>query len=233
MPDTIVAIHQPNFVPWLGYFQKIALADKFIFLDDAVSSKTTSYVNSVDLFVGSKKTKITVPITKPKSDCRLFEIKIFRNYIKKKFLKTVYLSYKKAPFYNSTMKLLGDLIDLNFENIIDFNMAFIEKTCCSANIEVRFYRSSDYPTEGAKAVRLINLCKELNADVYLSGLGASSYQNEKDFSNAGLDLQYIDYPNMQYQQYFKEEFIPNLSVLDFLMNHGTEGLRSQLLPMKQ
>lgn len=230
MPSSIIAIHQPNFVPWLGYFQKIALADKFIFLDDVVSSKTTSYVNSVDLLIGSKKTKITVPITKPKGECRLFEIEIFRNYIETKFMKTLSFSYRKAPFYVSTMKLLDEIIHLNAKNIIDFNMAFIETTCALANIEVSFYRSSDFPTEGVKADKLINLCRILDADVYLSGLGASAYQSENDFLNAGLKLQYIKYHNMEYQQYFKENFVPNLSILDFLMNCGTEGLRAQLLP---
>lgn len=232
MADTIVAIHQPNFIPWLGYFQKIAWADKFVFLDDAEASKTTSYVNSADLLVGCHKKKITVPIIKPKGNPKLVEIEIFRDYLSKKFIKTLHLEYKKSPFYVEIIKLIEELVDKKFNRIVDFNIEFITKTCTFANLETEFYYSSDLEVNKTKADRLIELCTKLDADVYLSGLGASNYQIESDFTDAGIILNYIKYQNMKYNQAFTEDFIPNLSVIDFLMNHGFSKLRGQLLPVQ-
>lgn len=224
----VVAIHQPNFFPWLGYFDKIARSDVFIFFDDVQFPKTGgTWSNRVKMLVAGEARWVTAPIS------RAFHGVARINNIewddeqpwRVKLLKTLLASYAKAPHYREIMEWLEPLILQPEGNLARYNMAVIR--AIADRIDLRHdhcVTSSSIGGEGQASELLIDLTRKVGGDCYLCGGGANGYQEDEAFAAAGVELRYQSFAHPIYTQRGGREFFPGFSIVDALMNLGVEGV---------
>jgi len=217
-----VAIHQPNYLPWMGYFNKILLADVFIFLDDVQFSKG-SYINRVRILSSKGPCWLTVPVkvklgqkicdVKPSGDdWQFYQIDLLRD------------AYAKAKYQTKILlELKEELFPIPGGNIAEININMIRAIASRLDIQTSFLCSSGIKSSGKGDDRLISLVKSVEEGAtYLSGKGGAKYQNPTKFSDAGLSLEYIEFEQPQYDQ-GEGKFESGLSVVDCLMRYGWEG----------
>lgn len=216
----ICAIHQPNFFPWLGYFDKLKTADVFVFLDAVDYPKSGSGMGSwsnrvrVDIqgearWVGCNLQRFSGAL--PIKDVRMSESGAWRE----KLIKTLQINYRRAPNFKMAMDILEPLILAPTDNLADFNIAAILTLTEHLGIEVTTVRQSELRVAGKATQLLVNLTKELGCDTYLCGGGADGYQDDDLFASFGLKLRYQRFCPQPYGD--PSAFIPGLSVIDYLM----------------
>lgn len=222
----ILASHQPDFFPYMGYFYKIWKSDYFIFSDDVQFSKSGRH-NYNDILTANGPQRFTLPVSQRTEN--LNEIQIAADDRKiEEMLKTLRQNYQKAPHFKEVFPLIASLLWMApiSDNLARFNEMCIINLCYRMNIIRGFERSSGIPVKGRRDARIIELCKYAQADTYYSGSGAKDYHVEADYTAEGINLVYSDYCPVEYRQTFcgqkgDSEFVaPNLSVIDYLMNCG-------------
>ncbi len=221
----IIAIHQPNFLPWIGYFQKISAVDKFVFLDDAQLPRGKSFCSRTKILINGKESWLTIPIL-GKSELLLIKDVIVNNNInwKSKHLKTLTLNYKKTKYFDDIFMILEDVYDQKFSHLlVDYNIPLIIKIAKYLNLRTEFLRSSEFSTINSKTglEKIIEINKVLNADIYLSGSGKGSkrYIDAEYFKKENINLLWREFKCPNYSQ-LSNHFIPNLSIIDLLFNCG-------------
>jgi hypothetical protein len=200
----IVAIHQPNFFPWLGYFDKIARSDVFIFLDDVQFPKTGGvWINRVKLLIGGEARWITAAIDRSYSGVKNIRDTCFlpMNPWREKMLKSLQISYGRHPFFEETIALLEPLV-LNPEcNIAEYNIHAIVKICEHLGINTnKFERSADIESSGESNELLISLTHSVEGNAYLCGGGADGYQNDDLFEQCAIRIIYQGFNPTVYKQ---------------------------------
>ena len=217
----IFSVHQPNFIPWLGYFDKINNSDVFIILDDVLIPRGTSVANRNKILSNNGIIELTFPISHPKGNNRLTSYKdilFVDEKSKQKIFKTIQSTYLKAPFYKKVITLLEEVF--NEDSFCKMNITYIRKVCELLNINTEIILMSDLKTDGQKNELIVGLGKLINGDVYLSGTGAKSYNDEAFFNANGIELVYQNYKPENYIQFNSTESIAYLSSLDYLFNKG-------------
>lgn len=216
----VISIHQPDYIPYLGYFYKIAKSDKFVFLDDAqYSSDNMHNWNKIKTPQGELRLKIPVEnhLGDPINGVRTKDELGWRE----KHLKTIEMNYSKAPFFGEIFPKFKELLLADYKNIAELNIAINTWIAKSFGFKVEIYKSSDMDINTVREERVIDICVSLGGTVYISGHGASVYQEEKHFSSRGVELIYTDYEPIEYNQLWKKAgFAPYMSVLDFIFNYG-------------
>lgn len=165
MPN-LVAIHQPNFFPWLGYFDKIRRADTFVFLDAvdyprSGSGGMGSWCNRVRISIQGEASWITCPLQRLPLGSPITAATIDdRQPWRKKLLKTLEANYRRAPRYAATMDLLAPLVSTQEENLAAFNIAAITSIATYLGLTTRFLRQSGLRHSGHATERLVSLVKE-------------------------------------------------------------------------
>ena len=219
----IVGIHQPNFMPWLGYFHKMAVADTFVYLDNVPYSKG-SYTNRVQIKTQCGPRWLTVPVlTSGKLGQDIAGLVADDHSAwRKKALATLEGSYRKCPHFKTCFAGIERIISSGPANLADMNIELIEYFASRLGIATPRLRSSALAARGKATDLLIAICKELGADTYLSGSGGANYQDEQAFAAAGLKLIYANYKHPVYPQPFGE-FAPGLTIADLLFNCGPDS----------
>jgi len=222
----IVAIHQPNYLPWAGYFYKIMSSDTFVFLDN-VQYEKNSFINRNRIKTPQGASWLTVDvITKKRFGQPINDVEI-NNRVSwnRKHWKTISQNYSKASFFDSYKEIFENTYQRKWEKLVDLNKYLIISICDVMGIEdTNFINASELDVYGKGTELLINICKILRADVYLSGFGGAKYMEEDAFRSKGINLKYYDFKHPEYNQQFGE-FIPNLSVADLLFNEGQRTLQ--------
>lgn len=229
-----IAIHQPNFLPWIGYFAKILAVDEFILLDTSQFSKG-SYQNRVQIKTPQGAAWLTANVKKEKVSfvpANIIKLADFDRW-KVKHLKTIRANYSKSANFSYFFDQLSNFYENSeFEYLCDFNIALIELCCSALGIESsRFLRSSDLEIIGSNDDGLIEICQKVNANSYLSGSGGKNYQDESKFAENGISLEYISFEHPDYTQLWNG-FDARLSILDLLLNEGKSSgkiLRSSII----
>lgn len=227
----LVAIHQPNFLPWLGYFDKLARADVFVLLDTVQFPKSGgTWMNRVRLGVGAEPAWITVPVVRAYSGRRrVNEIRIDeRRPWRARMLRTIEQSYAWAPFFDEVMPLVRRLLMIDTDVIADFNESGIRILASSLGLDQRkITRSSLYGTSGSSTDLLIELTRAVGGTAYLSGAGADGYQDPDKFARSGVELVRQEFDHPTYPHRFNPA-VPGLSVVDALMACGFAGANALL-----
>lgn len=214
----IISIHQPDYIPYLGLFYKISKSDKFVFLDDCqFSNNNMHHWNRIKTPQGECRLKI--PVKQHLGDAINAVSTKDELKWKEKHIKTIEMNYKKAPFYNEIFPDFAELLLKRYDNIADQNVAINSWIAREFGFQTKFFRSSSMNINTVNEERVIDICKQLNGDVYISGNGARVYQTESHFIEEGISLVYTDYQSIEYPQLW-QGFIPNLSVLDYIFNMG-------------
>lgn len=220
----LCAIHQPNFFPWVGYFDKIKRVDIFILLDQVHYPKSGnsmgSWCNRVKINMGGKSSWVSCPVLREKGVQIISSVKIDDNRPWRDDIRNILeRNYSRAKNFQSTAALLDRLLDFESENLAEFNINAIRVIAKHLGCETRLVRQSELPelTE-TSSERLVALTRAVGADAYLCGGGSNGYLDEAVFIKAGLKLIYQDFLIAPYGDL--GSFIPGLSIIDFLMHEG-------------
>lgn len=217
----IVAIHQPDYIPYLGYFYKMAKSDVFVFLDDCqFSNDNWHHWNRIKTPQGECRLKI--PVQQHLGDL-INEVRSKDELKwKEKHLKVLEMNYKKAKHYEEVFSFIKEKFETSYSSIAEMNIAINTDICHKLGFFPKLYCSSDLPIQTVREERVIDICKLLGGDEYLSGKGAQAYEVEEHFTEKGLKLTYTDFEVFEYHQLWGE-FLPYMSTLDYLFNCGFDG----------
>lgn len=217
-----VGVHQPNYLPWLGYFYKMSISNVFIFLDDVVFP-TRSYVNRNKICINGEAKWLTVPTG------RSYEADINESFPAgsdwvKKHLSTLKMVYGRAPFFNQYFPDIEAVLSSNsHRDFSGLNISLIKYVASKIGIDCVFLRSSEMDVGEKSDVRLALLVEKIGGQVYISGSGGANYQSESTFEERSIRLIYSNFKAENYAQNSKE-FIPGLGVLDAMFNVGAEEI---------
>lgn len=226
----ICAIHQPNFFPWLGFFDKLKQCDLFVFLNDAqMPKKEGSWVNRVQIISRGEPFWVTAPIKRPPQGIqRICDVEIVGNKFsrwREKFKRTLQVNYAGCKHFKEYKDFVFGLIDYPSLSLEDYNVNIIWRLAWLLGIDdffekVRFSHFMNIKTTGTQ--RLIDITKKLCCGVYLSGEGGADYMDEKLFAENGVELLYREYQHPIYEQANTKEFVSGLSVIDYIFNVGVK-----------
>ena len=216
----IVAIHQPNFLPWLGFFYKVQQADCFCILDDVQYSKN-SYINRCKIKTSQGEFWLTIPVS-AKLGTPISEVTIANNNYQNKVFKNLKVNYSRSKHFEDIFEWL-EKVWPQTNSLFDLNYNLFKSILKTAKIDKQIVLSSSIPTQGKNDDRLIEIIQHLDGNVYLSGKGGSNYQDPEKFTLANIELAYTQFFHPVYQQLWGD-FTPGLSVLDYLFNYGFENL---------
>ena len=219
-----VAIHQPNFLPWCGWFAKLDACDVFILLDDAQMSKG-SYVSRTRIRSKDGEHWLTVP-TRVHDAPRIADVEIAAGNWTKKHLATLQQTYAKAPFVDQVMRILEPIYAAAGTNLSDFNRRLIGAVAAYLGIDKPMHLSSSFDVRAASDDRLIELIRKVGGTQYISGRGGSNYQDPAKFAAAGIELDVRVYSPVPYEGP-RFPFMPGLSIVDALFVRG-KGARELL-----
>jgi len=219
----IAAIDQPAYFPYPGFFHKMQSSDIFVILDNAQYEK--HFTNRNKIIVPNGWTWISVPINKNHkfSSNKIVEINNDINWKKDHYTK-IYHSYKNAEYFSIYGSFLKELYEQDWKFLSELNIAIISKIFEWLKINIKIVKESELNIIGTKSERLINCCKKIGADTYLSGIGGKNYIKNEFFQESQIQLLYQQYYPKPYPQHFSSTFIPNLSIIDLLMNLGPNSL---------
>lgn len=219
----IVSIHQPDYIPYLGYFYKISKSDIFAFYDDAqFSNDNLHHQNKIKTPQGELKLKIPVDY-QFKDPIYAVRTKDELGW-KEKHLKTIEMNYAKCKYFKEIFPLFKDLLLCTYDSLSDMNITINRFLCYSFGFTANFVKVSDFSLTTKKEEKVLDICERLNAGTYISGNGASSYQYEEHFKDRGIELVYTNYKSITYPQQWNG-FIKDLSVLDYVFNCGFDWNR--------
>jgi hypothetical protein len=210
-----VAVMQPYFFPYVGYFQLISACDVFVILDD-VNYKKQGWINRNRILLGNKPKLITLAVESASQNKLINQLYVSSN--KTKLLSTIYHCYSKAPFFKSTFPLIEDIFSCNQKNLVDFLSYSLIKVSEYFEIERKWYWSSKLDTapKNSGQSRIIHLCRKLSAEHYINLPGGRELYEHKTFSDSGVKLSFINSFQRSYEQ-FDNNFVDNLSIIDLMM----------------
>lgn len=229
--EFVVAIHQPNFFPWLGYFDKINRSDIFVLLDDAQLQKTgAGWSSRVQLAIMGEAKWFTVPISRQFHGTAAINEVYFDSKVpwRKKLIKTLQSNYSKALYYDEVFGFLTKIIEFSEQNVAKYNINSIKSVIEKLEIQTPLIIASDLKVEAYATERLIAITKMLNGNVYLCGGGAAGYQEDSLFPLSEIELRYQNFMHPVFNQGSKKSFIKGLSIIDALMHCGFDGTKSLL-----
>ncbi|MBI4707529.1 MAG: WbqC family protein [Candidatus Omnitrophica bacterium] len=221
----ILSAHQLHYFPWLRYFHKIYHSDIFVVMDDIQFNKN-GWQNRNKIKTAQGWSYLTVPVYN-KFQQNINEVKIdnSQNW-RKKHWNSLCFNYSKAPYFKEYKSFFENIYQKDWENLNDINyeMFFFYLECLG--LKQKIVKSSELSVPGIESLRLVNICKELGADTYLSGAYALEvYLDEKVFNDAGIKVSLQDWHCPEYkQQYMKAGFVPDLAIADLLFNYGPKSL---------
>jgi hypothetical protein len=221
-----VAIHQPTFFPWLGYFDKIVRCDLFLVLDNVqFPKKGGTWGNRVKLLVNGQAAWVTMPVMRNYHGVRTYAEMQIDNAggWREKLQGSIHAHYYRAPFFEEVSPALEELINNPTDRLTDYNLSAIISLAKALRIDdSKIILGSTLNIQGSATDLLVSMVKAVNGTAYLCGGGAGGYQEDQKFSEAGLELIYQNYQHPVYPQRKAPECVPGLSVIDVLMNCGFE-----------
>ncbi len=232
MDNIVVAIHQPNFLPWLGYFYKIANCDQFVILDnvDFQQGNVTSLTNRTRIKCAGKEHFFTIAVKKGQSKL-IKDIIIDKSSTRiDKQIRTLQLNYARAPFFKELFPQFSDALleGMKYDGMSDLNEFLIKFVCNILNIKTPVIKASGLEINTSdRNERIIEICRRLNAQTYFSGNGGKKYHDENLFNENGIKIKYTDFAQKEYKQ-TGDVFIPGLSIIDVLFNCGINEVKNNL-----
>jgi WbqC-like protein len=219
----LVGIHQPHYLPWLRYFEKIAHCDTFIVLDTVQFSKN-GWQNRNKIKSPAGATLLTAPV-RASLDQALYEVRLDTNapWLKKHH-RSIEQNYRKAPHFAEHQAFLKEVYSREWSHLAELNRCMLEYFVKALGIDTPIAYASELDVPGAATERLVNLVKAVGGDAYYSGAFAlEAYLDAATLEAAGIRLELQKWQAPEYPQ-LHGAFIPDLSIVDLLMNCGPASL---------
>tara|TARA_R110000824_G_scaffold393865_1_gene593271 strand:- start:285 stop:992 length:708 start_codon:yes stop_codon:yes gene_type:complete len=222
----ILTIHQPEYLPWLGYFNKLMHADVYVALDN-VQYRHKYFQNRNRIPTSNGECWLTVPIHKKGSrNLCIKDIKISNNTTwSRKTWKTLCLTYRKAPYFNQYFDFFEEVYTKEWSSLSNLNLFVIENMCEFLDIKIKIIRASSFVANGSGPSLILDICKELKPEIYISGKSGIAGRGPEDtgFATEGIQVLYQDFAHSQYTQ-LVSPFISNMSAVDLLFNEGPNSI---------
>lgn len=220
---TTIAVHQPNYLPYFGFFSKMNSSDIFVIYDDAQFVKNDyHHRNRIRIYNGWKW--LTVPVEKkyiPIKDIRINNDYLWKGMKWPKIhLKEISDNYINCPHFTKYESEITNIYNTTYDKLIDLNMDLIYFLMNAFNINTKIVFASELDFTSASTKRLVDIVDELDGDVYLSGSGGRDYLDVTLFEENGITVEFQDLRHPIYQQSYKD-FVDNLSAIDTLFNVGS------------
>jgi hypothetical protein len=218
-----LAIHQPHYLPWLGYLAKWAAADAFVFLD-TVQYEKNGWQNRNRIKTAAGPRWLTVPVhARLGTPIDAVAVDVAQPW-RERHLRAIEDAYGKAPHLDRHREALQRLFATSWERLVPLAVATAEWLARAVGIATPVWLASTLDVTGRDpTARLVGICRALGADTYLAGRDAARYMDAGAFESAGIRVEYQDYRHPEYAQ-LHGEFAPFLSGLDLLLTHGDEAL---------
>jgi len=222
-----VAIHQPDFFPWCGFFNKYHNSDIFVINDYGQFPKNaTDYTCRTKIIIEGKPAWINIPISHKYQGFRRYsEMEIINNWPwRRKICFTMQTYYAKHPYFNEIFSIIKELISVDETKVIDYNINILNTLIGILDISKPkiIFGSTLQLSDSVKTEMIIEVVKAVGGTTYLSGIGGREYQNEELFKSEGIKLEYNDYILPNYAQKGVDDFVYGLSIIDTLFNCGIE-----------
>tara|TARA_A100001011_G_C14292025_1_gene836651 strand:- start:1241 stop:1942 length:702 start_codon:yes stop_codon:yes gene_type:complete len=217
-----LAISQPTFLPWSGYFSLINYVDEIVFLDDIQFDKRSwQQRNIIKTPNGSEL--ITIPVLSKdlfKQNINQVKIDYNTNFLTK-IIKTIKQNYSKSQYFKESSNELFEILSSRPKMLLDLNLLLIKWVCKVLDININYSYSSDLALIERKNDLIEAICKKKDAQTYVSTIGSKNYLNDKIFfqENTNTNLIFFDYKNLEYDQLYGK-FCKNLSIIDLIFNKG-------------
>lgn len=225
-----LGIMQPYFFPYLGYWQLLANVDKYVVYDDVTYIKG-GWINRNNFLINGQKNLLTMQLEKASSYTLIKDIAIKDDFVK--FLKTIEMGYKKAPFFEDSFRLLKDICQCPDKKLGQFLFNSHIKICEYLGIDTELILSSSFEkhTELKGKDKVISICKQLGADEYINAIGGQELYDKKEFAENGIRLNFLQANLREYRQ-LKNEFVSGLSIIDIMMFNSKEEIKEMLNDFK-
>ena len=225
-----LGIMQPYFFPYLGYWQLLANVDKYVVYDDVTYIKG-GWINRNNFLINGQKNLLTMQLEKASSYTLIKDITIKDDFVK--FLKTIEMGYKKAPFFEDSFRLLKDICQCPDKKLGQFLFNSHIKICEYLGIDTELILSSSFEkhTELKGKDKVISICKQLGADEYINAIGGQELYDKKEFAENGIRLNFLQANLREYRQ-LKNEFVAGLSIIDIMMFNSKEEIKEMLNDFK-
>ena len=220
----ILTAHQPVYLPWLGLFHKIALADTFCFFDDVQYLKK-DWNNRNKIKTPQGPLWLTVPVlTTGHREKSLREIEI-NNTVdwRRKHWRSLSANYSKARYFSRYAEFFEDVYGREWKYLAELNEHMLKWFLKELDINVAFCKASEHNFKGAKSGLILDMCKKLKADTYIFGALGKDYAKEEEFTRAGVKVEFQDYHHPAYTQ-LHGNFLPYMSIVDLMFNCGERSL---------
>ena len=222
----IVTGHQPNYLPYSGFFHKTAMSECLVIVDNVqfVKRGKFGWMNRNKIRTHSGWTWLTVPVlTKGRYHQKILETRINNDVDwRDKHWKSILINYGKSPYFSKYADFFEDLYKKEWEFLADLSETIIRYVLKELLINVKIIKSSQLEAEGKGADLIIDICKKLNADSYVHGKHGQDYISEERFRENGIKCIFQEFVHPVYKQVY-EPFIPNMSVIDLLFNCGKDS----------
>jgi WbqC-like protein family len=229
-PRKCVAIMQPYFFPYVGYFQLINAVDVFVIYDD-VNFIKRGWINRNNLLINGQVNLFTIPLAKASQNDLINEVRLndFKEW-SDKFLKTIEQSYRKAPHFEAVYGLLGQLFEKKiYDSMANLALESLKATCNYLEIKTKIIETSAlYNNKNLKGQdRILDTCLQEKATHYINPTGGQELYSKELFADNKICLNFIQSRRVEYPQ-FKNEFVPWLSIIDVLMFNSVTSVQHLL-----
>ena len=224
-----VTIHQPDFMPWLGLYNKISKVDELVILDHVTNNPRDSafWCRRVQMIVSKKPGWISIPLVKEpgKIGVPICEMKINTTETKllRKTLDTIRINYSKAPFFKKIFPWIESFFLSEEQNLVKRNFDFLQTTLKALNISPNIVFSSTLNCQHKSTELLVEIMQKRGGNLYICGAGAAGYQNDDLFAQNGIGVRHNSFSFFEYSQFNTDQFYKGLSAVDAFMNVGIEG----------
>ena len=232
----IVAIHQPHYLPWLGYLHRMAQVDAFVLLDH-VQFERRNYQNRTMIRMNDEARWLTVPMIQQSQKERIIDKQVDNRleaagkWWSHAHLATLRHVYRGAPFFETYAGQLKTLLEARYDKLVDLNQAGLDLLREAFGIGTRLVKSSELDVEGARGDLILNICRAVGADTLMVGFGGSrGYLDVDGFKRAGVAITYHQFTHPEYPQLGKAPFLRGLSSLDMLFSCGPQSRELLLAP---
>ncbi|RZJ22733.1 hypothetical protein E0H88_03360 [Acinetobacter sp. ANC 4216] len=214
----ILSAHQPAYLPWLGYFEKIALSDVFIYMDN-VQYEKNSFINRNYIKTPFGKQLLTIPVhSNGHLSKTILEINMVNNINwREKHIRSICQNYSKVKDFKKKEEKIKKLINIEESTLAEYCFLQLKFWIDELGLKTKVIRLSDINIQGKKSDLILELCKKFDCTEYLSGQLGKNYLIESDFTKENILIKYQDYQERVYDQHWGD-FIPNLSIVDAWMN---------------
>lgn len=219
--------HQPNYLPYPGFFHKMLQADKFVIVDNTqfVKRGPFGWIHRNRIRTRDGWMWLTVPVlTKGKFTQKINETLIDNKLPwQRKHWKSIEIHYARAPFFRRYQDPLREVYERKWENLAELNTELIRRLMDLLEIRKELRIASREGIEGRSTDLVIDMCRKMGADAYLSGVHGQDYLQQEKFRAAGIRLVFQKFDPPQYSQCQPGPFVPNLSIIDLIFNCGPES----------